>query len=99
MRTKYPGTTKEKRAAAMKVYWEIHPRDTVKNGCGSLESKRRYSLGKLYGITPEQWEEIFETQGSACGVCGATEPRGGRWHTDHCHDTGKVRGILCFKCN
>jgi hypothetical protein len=36
-----------------------------------------------------------------CGICGkATEP--GRWgnlHIDHCHKTGKVRGVLCSECN
>ncbi|WP_352852983.1 endonuclease VII domain-containing protein [Mesorhizobium sp. M0139] len=66
-------------------------------------AKNRISkLKRVYGITPEQWDALFEGQGHRCAVCGSTEPRttrGRGWQTDHCHATGKVRGILCFRCN
>lgn len=64
------------------------------------ESYRRSSMKRRYGITPEQKEEIFENQGRRCAACQADEPGGERgWHVDHCHDSGKVRGILCCNCN
>lgn len=51
-------------------------------------------------MTAEQWDAMFEGQGRACRICRASEPGGrGVWHTDHCHTTRKVRGILCHYCN
>ena len=57
-------------------------------------------LRNKYGKTIEQWEAMFEAQGKACACCGGIEPGNKRgWHTDHCHQTKKVRGILCHQCN
>jgi hypothetical protein len=43
---------------------------------------------------------MFAAQGYRCAICGADKPGGtGRWHTDHDHVTGTVRGVLCHKCN
>jgi hypothetical protein len=59
---------------------------------------RRHALKKLYGITPEQWDEMYETQEGRCLICGK-KPRAKRLHVDHCHETGAVRGLLCSPCN
>ena len=64
-------------------------------------------LIKKYGITLTQYEELFEAQGGVCALCkkGETTKRmkkgdgRERLAVDHCHDTGRVRGLLCFKCN
>lgn len=66
----------------------------------SQEQTRSYSLKYSYGITTQEWEELFASQESKCAICGSAEPhsRNG-WATDHCHSTGKVRGILCQPCN
>ncbi len=51
-------------------------------------------------MTPEDWELKFESQGRCCASCRADQPGGHHhWHTDHCHDTRMVRGILCHVCN
>lgn len=34
-----------------------------------------------------------------CEACGKKGERVGEMHVDHCHDTGAVRGVLCFNCN
>lgn len=63
---------------------------------------RRDSLRWHYNLTPEEWEEIFNKQGRRCAICRCEkndDKRGRNFHTDHCHATGKVRGILCVKCN
>lgn len=51
-------------------------------------------------MTVEQWDALFETQGRCCARCKTDEPgmRTG-WSTDHDHATGRVRGILCYRCN
>ncbi len=55
-------------------------------------------LKQKYGVTQEQYEGLRKMQRNKCGICRTsfdeTEP-----HLDHCHDTGKVRGLLCANCN
>ena len=66
----------------------------------SPEYFREHHLKKTYGITLEQYDEMLEEQGNGCAICGTEEPGGrGRFHVDHCHDTGQVRGLLCMSCN
>ena len=60
---------------------------------------RAYNLKRRFGMTIEQHDALFASQGSLCAICGSEEPRAKNWHTDHCHTTGKVRGILCGPCN
>lgn len=57
------------------------------------------NLMRLYGITIEQRDAMFVGQGSVCAICVATETNGKGWHVDHDHVTGKIRGILCHRCN
>jgi len=53
-----------------------------------------------YGLTPERYARIVAEQGDVCAICTAEQPGGnGSWHVDHDHATGKVRGLLCLKCN
>ena len=63
--------------------------------------RRKSYLKRTYGITPEQYDDMLAAQGGVCAVCGAPpeDPRGYRMHVDHCHDSGRVRGILCGGCN
>lgn len=60
----------------------------------------QYARKQNYGITTAQWDEMFASQGSCCAICKSIDPHSTKgWQTDHCHDTGKVRGILCADCN
>lgn len=54
---------------------------------------------KKYGITYDQYVEMLEQQEGQCGVCKDKLDQGKHTHVDHCHSTGKVRGLLCNKCN
>jgi len=62
----------------------------------AAEYRRRWNLSKRYRITIDQFTELLESQEGKCAVCGT---RDGRQVVDHDHDTGKVRGILCVRCN
>lgn len=48
-----------------------------------------------YGIKPEQIKAMFDKQKGICLVCKVQKAR----DIDHCHKTGKVRGMLCGRCN
>lgn len=63
------------------------------------EKARDMDLRGTYGISLQQWNEMFEAQGRCCAVCERSDPGKQGWHTDHDHETGQVRGILCYKCN
>ena len=64
------------------------------------EDHKRYHsnrhLKKTYGVTLEEKEAMLAAQGG-CAICGITESK--QWAMDHCHETGKVRGVLCPACN
>jgi hypothetical protein len=60
-----------------------------------------YQIKRKYGITIDDYERMLEDQGGGCAICGETNPLKGKNYlcVDHCHTTGKVRGILCHDCN
>ena len=66
---------------------------------GTYEWYRNVNLKRKYGITLGDWNSLFQSQDSKCAICSSTDPRGKNWHTDHCHQTGKIRSILCGWCN
>ena len=49
-----------------------------------------------YNLSPEEYETFLTEQDNKCQICETREPP---LAIDHCHDTGKVRGLLCRKCN
>lgn len=70
----------------------------------SLEFKntqRKYHLKNRYNITINDYDDLLKSQNGKCAVCESECPtRGdGRFCVDHNHKTGKVRGLLCSKCN
>lgn len=63
-------------------------------------ANRQRSRVKVYDLTIDEYNALLDKQDSACAICRKTEPGGkGRWHIDHNHETGKVRGLLCAMCN
>lgn len=65
------------------------------------EKYRRWRLWKVFGITPEDYDRMLAEQDGQCAIC-RRPPQGGRWNVlaiDHCHRTGRVRGLLCSPCN
>ena len=61
-------------------------------------SARHYHLKRRYGLGADDVLAMLEAQDSACLVC-RRQLTVGDSHVDHDHETGSVRGILCFGCN
>ena len=58
-------------------------------------SNRKSHLKRKYGLTLEGFDELLASQGDGCAICGKPDPD----NVDHDHETGRVRGILCWNCN
>lgn len=57
-----------------------------------------YSVKHKYGITRDEYMAMEQKQDGLCAACGLP-PHDGQLRIDHCHDTGRVRGLLCHQCN
>ncbi len=98
----------DKVSANRKSYYErnkeslikkIREREKKNPEVKSLRRKwqRNWKL-KQYGITKEIFEKILEKQNLRCAICKKLfEDK--MPNIDHCHKTGKVRGLLCGECN
>jgi hypothetical protein len=62
------------------------------------ETRRASQYLHVYGITLDEREKIFTKQRGRCAICKNAFDSNAL-HTDHCHSTGKVRGLLCPNCN
>jgi hypothetical protein len=59
-----------------------------------------YFLKRRYNLTIEELQTLYEKQNHKCAICHQTElDLGRKLNVDHCHKTGKVRGLLCGSCN
>jgi hypothetical protein len=62
--------------------------------------KKKYWPGLDAKQAHAKWKEIFDAQNGQCAICGIPqESEDRRLAVDHCHKTGKVRELLCMKCN
>lgn len=64
-------------------------------------SSRKTHLKRKYGISLDEYNVQLEKQEFKCALCGGNETHDKHkvLAVDHCHKTGKIRGLLCFKCN
>ena len=68
----------------------------------ALQRRAIYSsrLKKKYGITMDEFDAMLEEQNGCCMICGRhNTTQDNRFCVDHCHKSGKVRGLLCYPCN
>lgn len=89
-------------------YKKARPRGECKV-CTRKKNRERYSsaqirekhIKSMYGITMEEYNSILKSQNGGCYICGAktANKRTKNLCVDHCHKTGKVRGLLCHHCN
>lgn len=65
------------------------------------EKLRRSHLKSKFGLTQEDYERMLRDQNGVCLICKQyrTQSNKNYLHIDHCHDSGKIRGLLCYYCN
>ena len=68
-----------------------HPHDPKKH--------RNYLLGKRYGITSVEYQQLWEKQGGRCLICKYKASGPKDLHVDHNHKNHIVRALLCPRCN
>ncbi len=66
------------------------------------KQRRRWIVTRCkYGVTESTFNSMLTSQDGRCAICDVefTKAQKRLPHIDHCHDTGRVRGLLCHKCN
>lgn len=90
-------STKTGLANECKVCKKARAKDYYDNNTDKWRN-RHYNL--TYNLSIEEYVTMLAKQQGKCAICGCTESRDGkRFAVDHCHDTGKIRGLLCRPCN
>lgn len=89
--------TQEWRLANPEKYAETQARFRASGG--KKVADRRSHLKRKFGITPEQYEAMLAAQGGGCAICERPPREDISLHVDHDHETGRIRGLLCFRCN
>lgn len=106
---KWITVNKEKRREYERQYRETH-RDDIKersrlwarkSRIANPQRERARSLKRLYDITLEDYTMMLAAQNGRCAICLRTPDQEHHrvLHVDHDHQTGKVRGLLCSRCN
>lgn len=91
---------RRKRYAEDKEYREAH-KASVKEWQATNPGKRKQTRISIYGIGLSDYQEMLAMQNGRCAICGYSDMSNPNFFplVDHCHKTGKVRGLLCLNCN
>lgn len=87
--------------------WRIKNRSEYNNYAAAWRSKnpgRQHAtdIKRHYGLSIENYNKLLAQQNCQCKICGKQHDPSvnrGRLYVDHCHNSKKVRGLLCGKCN
>lgn len=89
------------RSEETRKYYILHPEINKDRYLKEKSATRERHLVRKYGITEDVYKQMLADQGGCCAICGALEKEQFKHvlHVDHCHATGRVRGLLCRGCN
>ena len=110
---KWRAQNKEKNAEYQKEYYKEYRKKNAEKLANQNKKWREANkeqdalvmlkarLKRKYNLSIEEYKTLIESQNNSCKICGthATNNIKGKLYIDHCHTTGKVRGLLCMKCN
>ncbi|MFF9361327.1 endonuclease VII domain-containing protein [Streptomyces griseoluteus] len=96
-----PGHKLCRSCGEVKPHSEWHRNASASDGLSTrcrtcrAERGRQDHLKRRYGLSESERDALIPSQGGVCCICLSAPPA----HVDHCHETGRVRGVLCFSCN
>lgn len=64
-----------------------------------LKLSSRLGILNNYGLTMDDYNEMMKDQNNVCAICGKPPKKDKNLSIDHDHETGLIRGLLCFRCN
>ena len=85
---RYGTTNRDRRNARLRAWRKKNPEK-------AKENDTRGRLRKSYGLTADQVELMRRSQDGKCAICRKNT----KLFIDHCHRTGKIRELLCNRCN
>lgn len=74
-------------------YAKNKTKDNVRNAIKNRWLKRKYN------ITLDDYQKLLKKQNGECAICGQISSESRTLDVDHCHKSGKIRGLLCPNCN
>jgi Recombination endonuclease VII len=100
-RAEHHAEHKEEHNAISREYHSAHKEEEKAYRVVNRERIRSNRFKRKYGISLEDWNKLFVIQKGRCPICNNSFTKTGkrRAHTDHCHKSGHVRGLICHSCN
>lgn len=102
----YRAANKDRIAAHKREYYSTHPgEEEIKRAYNKAYNATHpkdnygYRLRSKFGMSKSEYNELLTAQGGVCAICKKKAWNSKRPCVDHDHDTGKVRGLLCHRCN
>lgn len=105
----YPKSSCKKCEKAAKAAWYQANRNIAISKSSLYQTKvrnvrtaysRKWRLKNVYKITEAEYDRLFTEQAGRCRICQRhRDELGKELCVDHCHETGKIRGLLCHACN
>jgi len=94
---------REREIARVKAWQQANPErvnaSNQKSRAANPDRARDGYLRRTFGLSLAEYEEMLTAQHGTCAICGRPPRKGSSLHVDHDHETGAVRGLLCFRCN
>jgi hypothetical protein len=99
-RLKWEASHKPEMKEYLADYYKKNRKEALEYYATHRERARDRKLKRVFGITLGEFRVLSESQNDLCAICNKKEIIPNRsLCVDHDHTTGKIRGLLCYKCN
>jgi hypothetical protein len=105
--SKYYQDHREHKLLQAKIHWKDHKEEIMQKRYERKDAINEYQRKywkdvlrlKPYNITKKDYNSMLELQGNRCAICNKRFKTFKEPSIDHNHETKKIRGLLCNKCN